>query len=471
MDITFLSLPYVYPLCPLNFNHARMFVVADVFARWLSMKKGNKNALLIFPVASHFTGNTAQSTSDLLKNYFSGQKNDKNVRTYDLYRNFYSTPASVIQNFTNPDYLMSYYHHEILWELNNLGVSCDYESAYTTNVDAFGCFVRAVIKCYDREGLLVINSNGDLALNYDDDRWRDDTDSLIRTTDIQKEFQRKAVLSAFGNLSSGWELLRSTGYGVEYENGLIIDPMFDSELFMIFDLYAYWSRKLSIYINNYDLFFERLFLSLKQGKNSFTADNEGQLLAQRILDSLPCDIFFGEEHLKNWLSKKFFAEQRLLHPSFRTRSYRILGMGLWDGKRMSASAGHAILTRDLIRTYGGQIARLIILLSGGNISKGYDFDQSLLKDAQRIINTFSDYWILLRSCPTNGRDQIDINFCAKEIDRLISDGQISRATYKMLVDIPAHCRHPSQECASELLSFYDKYLNIFLPRFLLCQMQ
>lgn len=471
MDITYLSLPYIYPLCPLNFNHAKMFVVADIFARWFTMQNHGTDHLTIFPIASHFTGNTAQSTADLFKSYFSGCKSDEAIRVYEMYRNFYSTPSSVIRQFTDPDCLMNYYHHETLWELNSLSVSCNYKSAYTTNMDAFSCFVRAMIKCYDQHGLLVINANGDLAINYDDPCWRANTDTLIHTTDIQKKFHRKTILSAFENLSSGWELLRSTGYGVKYENGLIIDPMFDSELFMIFDLYVFWCRRLSIRIENYDRFFERLFLSLKQGSSVFNANDEGQSLAQSILNSLPCDVFFGEEHLKNWLSKKFFAEQKLLHPSFRTRSYRILGMGLLDGKRMSASAGHTILTRDLIRKYGGQTARLIILLSGGNVSRGYNFDRTLPEKAHRIIDFFSDYWIFLNSSIGNGSDTINMEAYVEEIDRLISDGQISRAVHTILVDIPNCCRHPSRDCAAQLLAFYEKYLNIVLPGFLICQTQ
>lgn len=446
-----------------------MFVLADVYARWLALREGGEDGMTIFPVASHFSGNTAQSTAALLQRYFAGQKSDETVRVYETYRHFYGTASSVIRQFADPDYLMTYYHHEILWELRSMAVRCNYESAYTTNTEDFGRFVRAQIRRYEQEGLLVVNGNGELAVDYDDPLWRAETEKLIRAADVRKEFHRKTILSAFGNLSSGWEMLRPNGYGVCYDDGLIVDPMFDSELFMVFDLYIFWCERLSVRLGDPARFFEKLFQSLKRGENVLAPADEGFDVAQGILDSLPCDMFFGEEHLKNWLGKKFFAEQRLLHPSLRTRTYRILGMGLLDGRRMSASAGHAILTRDLIRAYGGQTARLAVLMSGGNISRGYDYDRTLPEKAIRCMQAFSDYWILLNSGPRNGSDTLSVKACADALDGMISDGQIGRAVHELLAGIPARCRRPTGVCAAQLLGFYEKYLDIFLPGFVTCQ--
>ena len=36
-----ISLPYIYPVCPISIDHARMFVVADINAR-LERKKEKK---------------------------------------------------------------------------------------------------------------------------------------------------------------------------------------------------------------------------------------------------------------------------------------------------------------------------------------------------------------------------------------------------------------------------------------------
>ena len=471
MNITYLSLPYVYPLCPLNFNHAKMFVIADVFAR--HAKTNSPDSVVIFPVASHFTGNTAQSTANAIKEYNTGNRDEDVVAIYKQYRNYYDTPQNVLCHFDDSDYLMRYFHEEILWELKCLNVSCDYRNSYTTKSVAFECFVRSIIRQYEKEHLLVFNSNHELAVNYDDTKWRTDTLRLINTTDIRKKNQLNNIISAFNTLSSGWELLRKTGYGVVYKDtGLIIDPMFDSELFMVYDLFNYWRNYYQVEINNYDDFFDTLFLSLKENQNKCSyVGNPEKKVVQGILDSLPCDMFFGEEHLKNWICKKFFAEQRLLHPSLRTSMYRILGMGLLEGKRMSASAGHSVLSKDLINEFGGQVARLTILLSGGNISNGYNYEKTLPDAAKRILKNFSDYWVFLNSDFRLGNTSSDVEKYVVNIENNISEGYLCKAVTDLLVNIPAKNKHPSLDCKQKLLSLYRYYLPIFLPEFSLCQMQ
>ena len=96
-----------------------MFVVADVFARFLS-SQNNVDCQLIFPIASHYSGNTAQSTSRVFCEYFSGYRNDYNSQVFNLYKNIYKTPSSIIRKFVNPTYLMDYFNAEIINELRML---------------------------------------------------------------------------------------------------------------------------------------------------------------------------------------------------------------------------------------------------------------------------------------------------------------------------------------------------------------
>ena len=465
MDITHISVPYVYPLCPLNFNHAKMFVVADVFARYAVAQNEGLLNTVIFPIASHFTGNTAQSTSIHISEFFAGNKSDESIKVFNLYKNQYKVPIMVIKEFENPHYLMSYFNQEIIWELRSLDVSCDYKNAYTTETEEFVHFVRAVIKQYEKQGLLIRNNNNELAINYDDPTWRKNTIDLIERTEIIQSFQKNVILSAFKNLSSNWELLRNSGFGVEYdEKGMIIDPMFDSELFMIFDLFIFWKNHFNQPIENVRAFFEILLQSLKENRNSFESLSAGeQNIANSILNSLPCNIFIGEEHLKNWIGKKFFAEQNLLHTALRTKKYQILGIGMLDGNRMSASRGHSVFSRDLINEYGGQVARLVILLSGGNISKTYNYDRLLPHTARKMLLEFTDYLIFLKSAYTDGLQANNIDEYDSNIGKYINDGYLQRAVIELLVNIPAQNKRPNLNTRKRLLELYRKYLNIFLP--------
>lgn len=463
-------MPYVYPVCPLNMNHAKMFVVADVYARYLRTKDEEQN--VIFSVASHFSGNTAQAIAAELKEYFDGAKNEDNLKTYHLYKNIYKVPHSVIKEFVDPQYIMSYFHSETLWELKNLGVSCDYNAAYTTKEKDFSEFVCAIINCYKEAGMLVVNKNNELAINYSDKSWRERTELLIKNTEIKKDFQRNNILSVFQHLSAEWEMLRNSGFGVGFqEDGLIIDPMFDSELLTIYDLYNYWKVKNKVSVSSKS-FFVALMHSIKQNHNmgGELSDDE-RFLIDNILKSLPCEIFFGEEHLKNWLGKKFFAEELLLHPDNRTKSYRILGMGMLDGKRMSASRGHAIFSGDLIKEYGGNLARLIILLSGGNISKAYNYDYDIISQSKKMLNDFSNYWIYLCSDYNKSDSNLYIEEYERAIDEMLREGYIRKAITYLLINIPAQNKRPNQDDKAKLKQFYKKYLSIFLPELTLCQMQ
>lgn len=470
MKYTCISLPYVYPVCPLNINHAKMFVVADVYARYLRMKDEKQN--VIFSVASHFSGNTAQRVATELKAYFDGVKTEENIKTYNLYRNIYKVPHSAIKELVDPQYIMSYFHSETLWELKNLGVSCDYDAAYTTKDNDFSEFVWAVINCYKESGVLIVNKNNELAINYSDELWRKRTELLIKNTEIKKDFQRNNILAVFKHLSAEWEMLRCSGFGVQFQkSGLIIDPMFDSELLTIYDLYNFWKVKDNVSVSGLP-FFTALMRSVKYNCNmGAELSNNERFMIDNILNSLPCEIFFGEEHLKNWLCKKFFAEELLLHPDKRTKSYRVLGMGMLDGKRMSASKGHSIFSSDLIKEYGGNLTRLIILLSGGNISNMYNYDYDIILQSKKMLNDFINYWIYLCSDYDNSDEDLCVEKHERAIDEMIRDGYLRKAITYLLVNIPAKNKRLSYDNKRALKQFYKKYLSIFLPELTLCQMQ
>ena len=470
METILISVPYVYPLCPLNFNHAKMFVIADVFARY-ACSFAHKDVRLIFPIASHYSGNTAQSTSSIIEECFNGNKSEESLKVLNLYKTGYKVPLNVLRKFKDSNYLMSYFNEEILWELKSLAVSCDYDDAYTTGDTYFEDFVRSIFRQYSKYGLLVKNEREEFAINYDEPQWRKETIELIKDTCIYHERHRNNILSALNNLSSGWECLRNTGFGVKYDNnGLIIDPMFDSELFMVFDLFVYWRNRLNTAINNPAAFFDALFLSLKARKNNPNngiSDEESGLI-DCIMKSLPCDIFVAEEHLKNWIGKKFFIEQRLLHPDLRTKSYRIIGMAMLDGKRMSASRGHAILARDLIKEHGRVVSRLVLLMSGGNISKTCNYEKELPQEAKTIIDNFSDYLVFLKSNYYLGSQEFDIENQSNKINKLIEEGYFRQAIIELLVTIPSSYKNPSIESRAKLLLLYKKYLNIFIPDYAQC---
>jgi len=458
MQKTLVSLPYIYPLCPLNFNHAKLFVIADIVCR----HQRTKGKAVIFPIGSHYSGNTAQKAVEALTRYFAGTKNAQDKAIYQLYENFYKTPRYILKTFSSPDYLLDYYTHEIYWELKSLSVSADYDFEYNTSHEDYSVFIKSILKYYEKSGLLIKNKNNDLALDYDNLIWKEKAINLINNTYFNTNSHKNNILSSIKNVRTDWKLLRDTGSGVKYQNQ-IIDPMFDSELFALFDLYMRFKDEFRSDCDNSQKFFDELLLALNSSHKSQNS------LVNAIINCLPCDIFICEEHLKNWIVKKFYAESILLHSEFQTKKYLFIGMGLLDGKRMSASKNHSILSKDLINQYGAKTARLVLLLSGGNIAKSCSYDRNLPSFAIKLMENLSAYLIgLISKSKQNLNNLLETSSLKPDentviIEEHINTGYYRQAIIELFINIPKKNRNPDKSTIVNLLSFYRKYLDIFLP--------
>lgn len=437
-----------------------MFVVADIIARHERTKGKN----VFFPVASHYSGNSAQKISKIFLKKFSesGLTNDEEKKIFFLYRDFYNTPISVLKTFSDPLNLLSYYDEQILWELKALGISCDYKYFYTTAHNDFSVFVNTIISLYENKNLLIKNDKGDLALDYNNEKWKNSMLDLLNRTEFIKSFHKNNILSAIKDVRNDWGLFRKNGFGIEHKTW-IIDPMFDSEIFSIFDLYVKFIKNREKPIDTHS-FFTDLFSALQTGKRSDDA------LINKIIDSLPCDLLICEEHLKNWVVKKLYAESLLLADKFQTKKYFILGMGFLDRKHMSASKGNAILAKDIITNFGPITARLIILLSGGHPSKMYSYDKSLPAQAQKLLRDFSSHYVHLLSISEKGGaseekpDYENVREISKNIEYNLEKVYYRQATIELLSILPKeYYKSPSPELALSLRTIYAKYCNILLP--------
>lgn len=443
-----------------------MFVVGDVIAR--NARQNGQD--VFFPMAMHYSGNTAQNTSKIFTNFFQNSgtaHNDEEKRIFNLYQNIYNTPKDVLRTFINPLNILDYYSQEILWELKSLDISCDYENYYTTKDEDFSVFVNVLISIYKEKGLLINNKNDELALNYNDDAWKAKALELLNRTEFIQPFQKNNIASATRDVRTDWALLREDGFGVTYKEKWIVDPMFDSEVFTIFDLYAKFRNEDGNKPADVEAFFRNLFSALK------TKEKAEDKLTNKIIDFLPCDIFISEEHLKNWIVKKIYAESFLLDEKYQTKQYFILGMGFLDGKQMSASKGHAILSKDLISQCGSAKARLIILLGGGHPSKMYEYDRTLPAQAEKLLSDFASHYKYLLSVLRGnanegnpGENPRIKNICAG-VKENIEKGYYRQAVIELFSILPKEYRKsPTNETASILISAYKKYADILLPSLL-----
>lgn len=107
-----------------------MFIIGDIVARH-ARKKGRK---VFFPIATHYSGNTAHRIAKAFSNFYSKNQGttEEEKKLVNLYKNVYRVPSGILKSFIDPMNILNFYNQETLWELKMLDVSGDYEYSYTT---------------------------------------------------------------------------------------------------------------------------------------------------------------------------------------------------------------------------------------------------------------------------------------------------------------------------------------------------
>ncbi len=454
-----ISLPYLYPVCPISIDHARMFVVADINARW-EKKKGKQ---VCFPIAAHFSGVTAEKTCQLINGKYEkgSELYNKRKKILNIFSNGYKVPDSIIELLKTPQDILYYFTYQIINDLKNINISCDFDSFYTTNCKEFERFVKVMFEFYEYNNALIMNEKNELALNYSDEEWKEKTLKSFDNIEFLQSFHKNNVIGSFDNIRKDFGLLRDYGIGIKYNEKYVIDPMFDSDLFTLFDLYMKVKENNDSDAEN---IFRELFNSIKD-----KPDKTHNEIVNRIIEWLPCDLFVCEEHLKTWIVKKTYSETLLLRPELRTKKYFITGMGKINNERMSSSRGTAILLKDLIERYGVHNARLIILMTGGHPSKLYNYDLNLPSEIIKMTNYFMEYVNFLYSKflqNTEVRSTNELNRERKEITNYIEQGYYKQAIILMMKIIPKNNRNINSAKAKEILEIYKEFLDIIVPNLL-----
>jgi len=138
-------------------------------------------------------------------------------------------------------------------------------------------------------------------------------------------------------------------------------------------------------------------------------------------------------------------------------------------KRMSASRGHAILTKDLVSKYGPDTTRLIIILSGGHPSKEYSYTYETEEFACSLLSRFTSYYQFLcydLECGTEVITLTELLDIEKVICEHIANGYFRQAIIILLQIIPSNFFVSDQKIKAQIIFLYKKYMDIFLPGYL-----
>ncbi|EKD85738.1 MAG: Leucyl-tRNA synthetase 2 [uncultured bacterium] len=367
-----ISFPCIYPVCPISIDHARMYVIGDVYARYYRAY----NKKVIFPIGFHYSGLTAHKFHVALN---SKEEND----TKRIFREIYKCHPHVINYLKqSPCNILDYFAFVTLQDFKKINISADYEEYYTTNAPQYDSFVRAFFKAYETQKVIIENKDN-IQLDYNNEEWKNKMLSWSEKVSIIRQQEKVGLLNSANDLQNGWDILKKIGYGVKWCDGRIIDPMHDSELLSLYDIVNHVSK------NGYkftDRDMEILFSALSG--SSLTEIPSG---VTQVLSWLPTSLLIMEEHLKVWFIKKLYTETLLFDPCYRTKNFFVLGLGLKNGKRMSSSRGTAVLLQDLISQNGTIPARMIILMSGGHPSSFYDYDDSIPAEINKLFLSFKHF--------------------------------------------------------------------------------
>lgn len=443
-----ISVPYIYPVCPLSIDHAKIMLVADINARIARAEKKD----VFFPIAVHYSGVTAENTINNLNS------NDIKVRNKerDKFIKCYKTPRNIVESFKTPEFMLDYYTSQTVLDLKRLGISCNYSDFYKTNEEDYEVFVRTIFKNYEKKGLLIKNSKDELALNYDDNKWKRKTKNNLNQLIFISPNLKNNIISSFDNIRSDWGILRNYGIGVKYKDGYVIDPMFDSELFVIYDLYKKF-RYLSKQENSEDTFKE-VFDVLCGKKKPETP------IVKAIIKWMPTDLFVCEEHLKNWIVKKTFSESLFFKKQYYTKKYFITGMGYINSQRMSSSRGTAVLLKDLLDKYGCNITRMIIMFTGGHPSKMYNYTEENISIIKKMLQEFYDYIVYLNSQLLNEKNDF-VGYVGEfdKIDKELKEGFYQQVLVDLMKNLKKKYSNSEKEDLMKVKNTLKYFMNILLP--------
>jgi len=460
----FLDIAHMHPICPLSLSHARIFVLADVWARW----KRKQGFSVRFPVCMHYSGSTVFKITSAISNFLQKRKlNDTDQKTLDLIFNFYKIPKEHLHQFNEPISVLDYFSDVILKDLRSIQVSCDYNDYFNTTSRWYQEFVRSVFDIYTEKSFIT-KRNRNKSLNYPNPLFKDSAVKRLNKTAFSPPTAKTMVAESLEKLDDEWSFERNDSIGTRIGE-YIVDPMFDAEFLSIFNAIYPYLKNLSINQSNArDIFKEFLHKIENQNEKVSAIANELYSNSQKFL---PVDIFFVERHLQNWIAKRIYTEVILLPPNLSTHQYFFLGSITKDGQVDSASRGHGITLPQLIDMEGSENARLALLLSLGTPHKDYEWASTTGHIKRKLIK-FNKFVDDLKRYSIDEKYHYNIINTLKskggEIENLIEHGN-TRKTLLIIFDELPKIIQPMLIGSSrgngnkEILNFLGEYFDILCP--------
>lgn len=139
-------------------------------------------------------------------------------------------------------------------------------------------------------------------------------------------------------------------------------------------------------------------------------------------------------------------------------------MGYVNGERMSSSRGTAVLLKDLLDEYGSNVARMIIMFTGGHPSKMYNYTEENIKIINKMLKEFYDYVVFLNSQLLNV--ECNNNDFVEEFDKIyqeLKDGFYQQVLVDVMKNLKKKYSNAEMEILIKVRNTLKYFMNILLP--------
>lgn len=386
-----ISTSYMHPIGPLSLSHARQFIIADTYSRYMTVF-GHK---VVRPITFHYSGRTAEGIANGVVDYLSnGRGHPQQNSQIRLLKRVYGVSDRSMEMLTTPIGIMDYFTKQQLSCLGRLGILIDSELVYNTKLNDYEWFVKDVYRKYDTLGLIAANMDG-RAIMYNDIKWTSEAAEQMNRTLFVGVIGAavSASLGLLASLKGGWRFERDDGTGVSI-NGKIVEPMSDSELVSEFD-----------------------------------AMNGGF--------DLPIDVMFVEEHLKVWIAKKIYAESALLPMEKRTKTYFTTGKITPIEANYGGGFMYKVKLPYLLERHEAIHVRMSMLIAAEPYTD-FTWNFGLLNESAKLLARYGRFkeWCLMQPSGSNHEADVIVMDSVERLKRCMEDGRFRSAALEAVQGLP-----------------------------------
>lgn len=143
----FITAAFMYPNAPAHLGHARVYMIADILARFMRMRGYNT----LYPMGFHYTGTPILAMAESIAS------NDKEL--INELRELYNINDNIIPLLGDPLTLARYFHEVSKKAMNLYGLGIDWRREFTTVDPEFKSFIRWQFEKLREKGLVEQGSH------------------------------------------------------------------------------------------------------------------------------------------------------------------------------------------------------------------------------------------------------------------------------------------------------------------------